>query len=150
MKQKAFTTIELLVVIAISAVIAVASFSAFIGLYNFQALDKDTDVILSYIEKARIQAINSKNFSEFGVAFASTSVTLFEGKVLSGSGDATYNFSSKVIMSEELLSTTTHQIYFNKISGEPSATGTITFRLKSNASTTKRIIIYNTGLSEIQ
>lgn len=148
--KKGFTLIEMVLAIGITAVIVTLTVSSFTELSNFQSIDKDSDVVLSYLEKARTQTINSKNFSEYGVRFATTSITLFPGTAYtSTSSNIVYNLSTKVKISSISLSGGVTDVYFNKVTGESSATGTITFQLQT-ASTTKKIIIYGTGLSEIQ
>lgn len=147
---RGFTLIEMVVAFGITAIIVTLTVSSFVGLSNFQSIDKDSDVSLSYLEKARTQAIDSKNFSEYGVRFASTSVTLFPGTAYtSTSSNLVYNLSTKVTISAISLSNGGTDIYFNKVTGESNATGTVTFQLQ-NSSTTKKIIIYGTGLAEIQ
>jgi prepilin-type N-terminal cleavage/methylation domain-containing protein len=150
--HKGFTLVEILVVLGIALVVSSISMTALSSLSSYQSLDKDTDVSLSYVEKAREQTIESKNFSSFGVHFSSSSVSLFQGTTYSASASTTmvYNLSSKVNISSISLTGGVSDIYFNKISGEPSATGTISFQNKPSASTTKKIVVYGTGLAEIQ
>ncbi len=145
-----YTLLELLVVIAIAALIVTITALAFLGLSSSQSLEKDTDVAQSYLEKARLQAVNSNNFSEFGIKVATTSITIFQGtSFATATSTSVYNLSPKVQVKTISLSNNGTEFYFNKITGEPNATGTITFTL-TNASSTKSIVIYGTGLSETQ
>ena len=52
-------------------------------------------------------------------------------------------------MASSSIASLANDIYFQKISGEPNATATITFNLVGS-NNTKSVIIYATGLSEIQ
>ena len=145
-----YSLVEMVVAIAIVVVVISIITSTFVGFSNQQSLEKDIDVVQSYVEKARQQTLSSKNTSQFGVHFATTSVTLFQGTVYASSPSTTvYNLSSKVMMASSSIASLANDIYFQKISGEPNATATITFNLVGS-NNTKSVIIYATGLSEIQ
>lgn len=149
-KSKGITLIEVMTTIAILAVISGISVSFFSKLSNAESLDKDVSNILSQLEKAKTQAINSIDNSEYGVKFTSTSVTLFTGKVYSESASTnfTYNLSSKNEIATVSLSGGAMDLYFNRLTGKPSHTGTITVREKSGESE-KVISIYASGLSDV-
>ena len=149
--MKGFTAIEILIVIAIMVIIAAISLTSLVNLNNVQALNTETDSVLSILERARARSISSENSSEFGVHFASTSAALFAGKNYSA-GAATNevrNFNGKVQISSINLRGGVVDLYFNRLTGKPSATGTVVFSL-SNSTTTKTITIYNTGLSDVR
>jgi type II secretory pathway pseudopilin PulG len=147
-----FTIIERIVVIGITVAVVGLTATAFVGLSNSETLDKDTGLVLTAIEKARNDTINAKNGSEFGVMFSSSTVTIFEGTVYNANAvtNVVYNISTKVTLSSLQLTGGASTIYFGQIDGKPSATGTITYSLKSNASSTKSISIYGSGLAEVQ
>ncbi len=151
-QMKGFTMIEMLVVIALSFMVLGLTAAAFVGISDNQSLDKNAGIVFSVIQKAKADTLNAKSGQEYGVKFASTSVTLFQGTVYNSS-DATnvvYNISTKVSMSLLQLTGNATTLYFNQISGEPSATGTIKYKLNSNASSTKTITVYGSGLIEMQ
>ncbi len=151
-KGRGFTMIEMLVVIALSVFVIGLTASAFVGLSNNQSLDKDVGSVTSVIQKARANSLNAKNGSEHGVKFATSSITLFEGTVYNSSAtsNVVYNISSKVVMSQIQLTGGASSLYFQQINGKPSATGTIMYRLNADASSTKSILIYGSGLIEMQ
>jgi prepilin-type N-terminal cleavage/methylation domain-containing protein len=149
-KKSGFSVIELLIVIAITLSISAVTYFSYSAFSGYQTLEKQTDVAHSMIEKARLQALNSKDFSEFGIKFASSSVTLFQGVVYSPSATSNqmYSLTSRIQISSISLTGNVSEMYFNNVTGEPSATGTITFML-NNATSTKVITIFGTGLSEV-
>ena len=150
LKKRGFSLVELIIIIGMTAVIASIVLFSFRGFANYQLIEKEADVIQAFIDKSRIQAISSKNFADFGVRFATTSITLFQGSVYAASTtNFTYNLPSGVQMSAISITGGGTDIYFENVTGEPNATGTITYRLTNTASTTKSIIIYGTGLSEV-
>lgn len=151
-KYRGFTMVEMLVVISLSVFVIGLTASAFVGLSNNQSLDKDVGIVTSVIQKARANSLNAKNGSEHGVKFATSSITLFEGTVYNSSAtsNVVYNISSKVSMSQIQLTGGASSLYFQQINGKPSATGTIMYRLNASASSTKSILIYGSGLIEMQ
>lgn len=151
LRKKGFSLVELVIIIAMTAVIAAVVFFSFRGFTNYQVLDKETDIVQSYVDKARVEALNSKSFADFGIRFASTSVTLFQGSAyVASTSNLVRNLPSGVRISTISLTGGVSDMYFNNVTGEPNATGTITFQLTSTPSTTKSIVIYGTGLSEVR
>ncbi|HZS43284.1 MAG TPA: prepilin-type N-terminal cleavage/methylation domain-containing protein [Candidatus Paceibacterota bacterium] len=147
-----FTILEILMVVVILAILVGISYTAFNNLNSSEALDTETNTILSMIERARERTISSENSIEYGVHFASTTAVLFVGKTYSAgsSTSETKNINSKVKVNSINLTGGVADIYFNKLSGKPSATGTIVFSLLSSTSSVKTITIYNTGLSDVK
>jgi len=150
--SKAFTLVEMLVVLALSLILLVVTITTFSGLSNTQSVDKDAENAVALLQKARNYTVNSENALSYGVAFASTSVTFFKGTTYSptASTNITYKLSTKVLMSSLQLTGGATSIYFKSISGEPSATGTISYQLSKVGSTTRTIILYGTGMAEVE
>ncbi len=152
LNNKGFTAIELLVVIGIAILLASLSIATFVSLSDYQSIDKNADVVESYLLRARNQTINSKDNAQYGIKFASTTVTLFQGTSYNAASttNVVYNISEKVTLSSLNLTGGTTTVYFMSITGKPSATGTAVYRLNNGASSTKSIIIYGSGLAEVQ
>ncbi len=153
--KKGYTLIELMLVVAISLIILTLTISTFAGFSSLQSLDKDTEVIAGYIQKARSQTINSKDNSEFGIKIASTTITLFEGTsyTAGAASNTVYTLSPKVSLSSNQMKTAgsiVTSFYFQQISGKPTATGTIQYKLTNDPSNTRTITIYGSGLIETQ
>ncbi len=150
--KKGLTAIELLISLAIVGAVAYMGITSLVSFSNFQSIDKDADVVVSYIEKARNQTINAKDDDQYGIKFATSSATLFKGTTYSaGAGtNQVYTLSNKDRISSIQLTGGATSLYFMPISGKPNATGTITFILNTNASTTKTVTIYGSGLTEVQ
>lgn len=150
-RKGGFTILEVLVVLAIGIIITALGFSAFVSTLTYQSVEKDADVGLSYIQKARTLTINSSNNTNYGVKFATTTITIFPGTAYSSSSqNIVYNLNTRVNISSVSLSSGATEFYFNKITGDASATGTVTFSLISGASSSsKQILIYGTGLAQL-
>ncbi len=150
--KKGFSLLELIIVISISMILGVISISTFYSVSEQQSLEKDVNYAIALVEKARLQTVNAKSNSQFGVRFASSSVTLFQGSsyVAGSSTNTMFNFSPKVEISAINLSGGTQNLVFELITGKANATGTVTFRLKTKPSASTTVIMYKTGLVEIQ
>lgn len=148
-QRKGFTLIEVLIVVAIIGVLSMIGANAFKKTSESENLNQQSAVALGMVEEARNNALASLNDSEYGIRFASTSVTLFRGKVYSvSSSNKIYTYTNGVY-SAPISIVGGNDIYFNRISGEPSATGTITFKTSTNGALSKIMTISGTGIIQI-
>ncbi len=147
MNNRGFSALEIIITISISFILTAISVSMFSRLSNNTSLDKDANIVLSYISRARSAAIDSKDALAHGVKFASTTVYIYSGTTYPGTHSESYNLLSGANISSLSLSNRSTSFYFNKLTGTPSATGTVTV---SRNGSSKSIIIYATGVSEIQ
>jgi hypothetical protein len=114
-----------------------------------QALKNAVSDILSSLNKAQSQTLASVNSSSYGVHFQADKVIIFKGTVFS-TGDAnneTIGLTSPASISNVTLggvSSTSGDMYFNRLSGAPSTTGTITV---STTSYSKIITVSATGVA---
>src|SRR3989338_4195149 len=106
--QKGITIIELLIVIVVIGIMALIVLPQFSYIKENQVLKNGVSDILSSIDKARGQTLSSLNSSEYGVHFESDKVIIFKGTVFSA------------------IAPDNENIYFNRLSGSPSVTGTVT------------------------
>lgn len=149
-KNKGITIIEILMSIAILGVLGAASVSVFSGLANSISLDKDVSNIVSYIDKAKTESINSVNSLEHGVFFETKKVTVFKTTTYNVSNiETSYDVSGKSNISAITLTGGATSLYFNKLTGAASKTGTITVT-SADGTKTKTITIYATGVIDIQ
>jgi hypothetical protein len=134
---------------AIGGILIAIVSTSFSDLSKTRVLEKDAVITLSYIEKARNQTISAAYGNTYGMKFASTTVTIFPGTTYT-SGNASntvYSLGAQTNISSINLSNATTTFYFQKITGKPTATGTIMF---TNSGNTKSIIINSAGLAEVQ
>lgn len=147
--KQGISVIEILIVIGIMGIVASLTVSGFHLLANTESLDKEAELVLSYINRTRTNAINSLDLQEHGIVFASSSVRIYYGNNPSAvSTSTTYNLAGNNVIQNLSLSNHLTSLYFYKLSGEPSATGTI--RIRNSDGEEKVIVIYGTGLSEVQ
>ncbi len=142
--KKGFALIELLVVLAIIVILIAVVLPSLERMKQYQVLKSAVADISSTLDKAKSQTLSSINSSEYGVHFESDKVVLFAGTVYSAS-DSTNEvtaISSPISISSISLTGGATDIYFDKLSGAPNKTGTVTV---SSASQSKTITISATG-----
>jgi len=142
------TIVELLIVFAIIAIMATVVFAQLAKTRENQVVKSAVADVLSVLNKARTQTLASLNSSEYGVRFESNKVIIFKGKVYSSS-----NLSNVItnIISPATISTITligggAEIYFNRLSGAPSTSGSV---VVSSPNFSKTITISPTGTSSV-
>lgn len=137
--QKGFSFLGLIISLSLLAMISTLIFFSFNSLNNKQSLDKQVDFIKSSINQTRINAINSKNSTDQSIKFSSTSIA-YDDKIV--------NLENDISLLSYTTATTT--IFFYRISGFPSATGTLTYKLQKGDSiiATSSITVNNLGIIE--
>lgn len=141
---------EVLIGIAIMGILGSVSISIFAGLSNSTSLDRDVNIIASYIDKARTMSINSVDSLEHGVKFETNKITVFKTTTYSVANTKSYyDVPPKSNISSIILSGGGSSLYFNKLTGAPDKTGTVVVSL-ADGSKTKTITIYATGIVDIQ
>lgn len=146
--KQGITVIELLVVIAVLGVIFSIAIPRFSKSRELQVLKSGAQDVLSSIDKARTETLASLNSFSYGVHFQSDKVIIFRGIVFSA-GDPNnkiINITTPATISDITLLGGGNDLYFNRLSGAPSTTGTITI---STASYSKIITISATGVASL-
>lgn len=145
--RRGITLIEMLVVVAIIGIIILVVLPQFAKMRENQVLKSATADILSAIDKARSQTLASVDSSEYGLYFQSDKAVIFKGTAYFATDASNENIdiiSPANISNVNLAgsSGTSGELYFNRLSGSPSKTGTIIISVPSNS---KIIIISATG-----
>ena len=145
--QRGATIGELLVVLAIIGLMASVALPQFYKIRERQVITTAGSDIVSVLERAKSRTLASVSSSEYGVHFQSDRVIIFKGTSYSSEAltNETINILSPATISNVTLSgvsATTGDVYFNRLSGAPNKTGTVTI---STSSYTKTITISATG-----
>ncbi len=137
--KQGFSFIEMIISLSLLVMISTLIFFSFNSLNNKQSLDKQVDFIKSSINQTRTNAINSKNGTDQIFTFASSSITY---------NQQVFNLDNSVYLSS--YTTGTKDITFSRITGFPSATGTLVYKLQKGGTViaTSSIIINNLGIIE--
>ena len=140
------TLLEIMVSMGILVIIAAIGLGGLNSFRESSSLDQSVDSAMGLLRQAREKTLGSENASVYGVHFASTSITYFVGGVYSSGavGNTVVPLPYLVSVSSISLSTTTANIVFDRLTGNSSVTGTITF-LSSRSNQTRKIQIYASG-----
>ena len=149
--KKGITALEIIIVLGVVGVLLALILPNFSKIREDQVVKSAASDILSAISKARSQTLASVESSEYGVRFESDRVIIFKGKVYSsGAPDneiiSIYSPASISNVTLGGVSGNSGDMYFNRLYGVPSLTGTITI---STSSISKTITISATGITSI-
>ncbi|MES2623478.1 MAG: prepilin-type N-terminal cleavage/methylation domain-containing protein [Patescibacteria group bacterium] len=123
MRKNGFTLLELIISIVLITIISRLAYVSFSSLNNRQILDKEVAQVKSYIQKARIDSLNSRDGDTHGVIFATSTVSVIE--LLATSTLYEYVLNNRVKLAASTLASST--LTFARISGLPNVTGTLTY-----------------------
>lgn len=142
----------MIIVVSITAILASMAFVSFGRIINYNSIESQAQSVRSHIERARIFTLASKNNSSFGVIFSTSTVRVFQGTtfVSASSSDQVYEVDNNQSIINISFSGGGNTIFFNKITGEPNKTGTVTVTSKSNTDDRRTVVIYQTGVVDIQ
>ncbi len=146
------TLVELLVTIGILLILSAVTIRTFHAMNSSKALDTEALRIVSELNEARSLTLSSKYADRYGVHFASSSVTLFQGATyIAGSAtNTTALLNSLTHISSINLAGGGSDVVFQRLTGKTTHSGSVTISLLSDASTSKTVTIYATGLVEIR
>lgn len=126
--RRGFSFIEVIIAVAI---LVTLSFVVAGSLFTFRetaALDQALDEAQELLREARSRTLGSDVEGTYGVHFASTTVTLFIGPYVPGSpANTVVSLPVGVIVSAVGLSTTTASVMFERLTGDATAAGLVTF-----------------------
>lgn len=147
--NRAFSAVEMIVIIGLGIIVTTISLSAFTRFKKGNQVDRAAEQVISLFKTARYQTLSSKNGAFYGVALASSTVTMYPNVyVANNSNNTLFNFDDQVIISGASLSPSTTTISFSRFTGEANATGTVTLSLKTNNAILRKVTIHKSGLVE--
>ncbi|MFH1608744.1 MAG: prepilin-type N-terminal cleavage/methylation domain-containing protein [Patescibacteria group bacterium] len=145
--QSGINLIEIIIVIAVIGIIVAVAVPQFLNIKKAQVLKNGAQDIFSTLNKARSQTLSSLDSSEYGVHFDSDEIVLFKGTSYSEESLDNENLEiiSPATISTISLTGGADDVYFSRLSGSPSASGSITVSLTTDPDSTKIITILSTG-----
>lgn len=122
---------EILIVVAVLGILFAVTLPQFSRIRENQVLKNGVENILSSINKARSQTLASLESLAYGVRFESDRVIIFRGNSFSESdpNNETVSITAPASISDVDLggvSGSVGEFYFNRLSGSPSKSGTVT------------------------
>lgn len=142
--QKGISLIESMIAIVVIIILIAVVAPTFSSIKRAQVLQNTTLDVYNAINQARSDSMSSLNGSEYGVHFETNQVIIFTGTsyVQGAPSNQIISFDSSASISGISLSPGGSDVYFNRLTGSPSAYGTITI---SVASSSKQVSIGITG-----
>ena len=132
-----FTLLELVIVVSIMALIAGILLSGLQNYASYQRYNQASADVEFILNQARLNAKIASGDTSHGIKFSGGDMILFEGDVYSAVDPANELVSYSLVNIAATLTAGIDEIVFSKLSGIPSATGTIVVSGTSfNASTT--------------
>ncbi len=138
--------VEIIIAIAVMVLMLTIVLTNFSTLRSRQSLQTATADIVSVLKKANSQTLASIDSSTYGVHFGTNAVIIFKGTSYPSDTDETVNIALPAYISNVNLSGGGSDVYFNRLTGTPSKTGTITISIPS---ATKTITIGATGIISV-
>ena len=132
-KNWGFTLVEVLLSIAAIAIISGISMPIYLSFQVKDDLDIAVVTLVQSLRRSQAQSQASEGDANWGVKIQSGSITLFKGASYAGreaSYDEIFNTSSAISFAG------ISEIVFDKLSGEPDTTGTITLTSTTNQTAT--------------
>ena len=148
--QSGLTIIEIMIAVSVVVVLAALSFQVFNVFIKRQALDKDTQKIVSMLKEARSATLASRANSVYGVHFVATRTVMFKGTVFieSDSNNRELSLNPRVQITVTNLNGGGSDIIFDRLTGATDQYGSVTLSLVASTSITKIISIEETGIVE--
>ena len=148
--QSGLTIIEIMIAVSVVVVLAALSFQVFNVFIKRQALDKDTQKIVSMLKEARSATLASRANSVYGVHFVATRTVMFKGTVFieSDSNNRELSLNPRVQITATNLNGGGSDIIFDRLTGATDQYGSVTLSLVASTSITKIISIEETGIVE--
>ncbi len=138
-QKPGFTLIEILVSISVLLILAVITFQGFLGYANVQRFKSVVSEVRNDIATQRTKTLGSYNDQQYGVYVGTSTIEFFVGDtpVVGDSDSKIISFANYGITATSSFSDGEQFIVFKRLSGEVSATGTITiFDTRTTSSTT--------------
>ncbi|MFA6301025.1 MAG: type II secretion system protein [Candidatus Paceibacterota bacterium] len=134
--KQGITAIELIIVLAVLGIIFSIVIPQFSTMRKNQVLKSAVSDVLSALDEAKSKTLASLDSSSYGVHLESDKVIIFKGTVflVNDANNETMNITTPASISNVTLagiSGNTGDIFFNRLSGSPNVTGTITISVPS-------------------
>ena len=146
--MKGLSLLEIIIVIGILALLAALGTGSLLQFSKTTDLNSSVEGSVSLLLEARSKTLSSQEESQYGVHFESDKIVLFKGAAYSSSDPL--NEETVLPLPIETASISLNgggsDVIFKRLTGETDQYGTVTFRLKSDTSRTRILIILATGV----
>lgn len=142
--QKGLTILETIIALSALALLVAIILPSFATMRNNQVLKSSVREVTSALERAQFLSISSVDSSEYGVHFEANQIVIFKGTVYSAISpdNEIISISYPASLTSIILSGGGSDVYFDRLSGGPNKTGTVTI---VSGSVSRTITITATG-----
>jgi prepilin-type N-terminal cleavage/methylation domain-containing protein len=146
--KKGITLLETMIVLSIIGFLVLIILPSFKTMRDNQILKSTASDVFSALDKAKSKTLSSIDSSEYGVHFESTKIVIFKGTAFSSvdPNNEDILITSPATISAVNLTGGAVDLYFNRLSGAPNKTGTVTISISSSS---KVITISATGTASM-
>ncbi len=121
--QAGFTFLELIIVIAITFIVGITAVPFYSRFFNQTSVTNTTDQFIAELRKAQLYSIVGKRGGQWGVAYNSSKIILFQGSTYASRNTA---FDETFSIDPNISVTGFTELAFNRMTGTPSASQSIT------------------------
>ena len=145
-----FTLIETVLVLALMALLVGFVANSFSKLNANEALDKNVDLVVSVLNEARTMTLSSINDARYGVHLDMTQAVLFSGDTYTPNTASNVETSLNALVGVRNISLSGggSEVFFNRLTGATSQSGTFQIYLKNATTTYRTITVGATGIIE--
>lgn len=143
-----FTAIEILIVVSIIGVIMMIIIPPFSNFRKTSLVKTETQDIVSFVNKARLSSMSSKNDLEYGVHFDSNAVVIYSTPVYAAgdSTNETRTLNSQLNFNSTLVEGGGNDVVFKKVTGATNKYATTTLKFVGNTATSTTLVIRPSGV----
>jgi len=148
--NRGFSALEILIVVGIITIIVWVVGGPLLKFRDHQVLVASGEQVVNALREARAQTLNSKNDRRYGVHIEKTRFVVFENTWMDGAAtNKVTTFDSGVVATTTILIGGGRELLFDRLTGNPSQSGTIVLELKRDSSAQKIVTISPTGTVSI-
>jgi len=145
--QRGYTIIELLIVMVLITIIAVFVSNSFIEYKDTQVHRAAVLEVSSVLKETKMKTVSSETDAQLGIHVSTSSLVVFEGVTYNSADVTNVTFPILGATLDATLSDSSSEVVFARLSGVPSATGTIDV-IDSKLNSTTTLTITGSGLVE--
>lgn len=148
--HRGFTLMEIIISVAVLALFGTISI-IYLGSYRRSvSIDTEAEKIVAYLRQAQNRATSGESGVDWGVHFDNPSdsddyYALFQGDVYNATSSKEIIYLSKQIQFSDPASSSTKDIIFQRISGWPMATSSVTIQSVADSNLIRTISINSAG-----
>lgn len=142
--HRGFTIVELLVVLVIIGFLLAFSVAGIMRYAAYQSLSAEATEVYGFVRETREQTLADAD-TVFGIHIATSSITRFRGPVYDPATSTNVTLTLDTVTLASSLATTSSTLHFQRLTGAPSATGTIAVQHVETGDT-QEIVIHASGM----